>query len=58
MKHHDKDADEAAKKAKEEHDEKVAEDVLGFFNAGAVIEAPGRPADEPVGGPVDEDHSA
>jgi hypothetical protein len=53
---HDKDPEDEV--AKEERAEKLAEDVLGFFNAGDVIDEPGRPSDEPLGGPVDEDHSA
>ena len=57
MKHSDE--EKAAKaKAKEERAEKLAEGVLGFLNAEDVIDAPGRPGEAPLGGPVDEDHSA
>jgi hypothetical protein len=57
--HHKSEEEKAAeKKAKEEHAEKVAEELLGFLNAKEVIDAPGRPSEPPLGGPVDEDRSA
>jgi hypothetical protein len=40
--------------AHEEHEEKIAEGVLEFFGAGGVIEDPGHPTDEPLGGPLSD----